>query len=285
MADVSWPNMSVDRYAALERATGVEVRKINGIWWQRVRPFFYRPLLPFKKYDLVTLSDRSCRLGVFQYAVNTGQVHNSYLNPIVFDDLQNYDVAKLQKNARNNLKKAFLNPITVRRIADERELSEKGHPVYVSFYERTKFNFDTSRRRKPGFALWAKTLLQFPEVVVLGAFLGHELLSFEITCRVDNAIIIKTIVNSDKALELRTPDLVLHCCRTSAIETPDICLIYHGMFSPNPGLNKYKIMRGARVLALPAHLTVHPALLSLIQRGAKGLYDHLHGQDNKALAC
>src|SRR5271168_4378956 len=73
-------SMTVDRYAAFERATEMKVVKFGDIWWHRVRPFLYRPLLPFKKYD-VKVAEGIGRIGVFQYGVEDAQSCNSYLNP------------------------------------------------------------------------------------------------------------------------------------------------------------------------------------------------------------
>jgi len=43
--------MSEERYAAFEHATAMTVVKCGSAWWTQVRPYLYRPLLPFKKYD------------------------------------------------------------------------------------------------------------------------------------------------------------------------------------------------------------------------------------------
>lgn len=117
----------------------------------------------------------------------------------------------------------------------------------------------------------------------MGAFLGDELLSFEVTCLVGNTLILKTIVNSDKALQLETPQLLLHHVRTRAVDCPDICIIYDGMLSQKTSLDKYKIMRGARVLALPAHHTVHSILLALVAKVNRRIYKRLLGRNEDAL--
>lgn len=236
--------MSVERYAAFEQATGAKVVRIGEIWWQQSRSFLYRPLLPFKKYDLTRIREGFDRVGVFQTAVEDKQPSNSYLNPIMYERPQDYDANKFRDSARKNLNKALRNPIAVRFIVDAEQFSEMAYPVYLSFYKRTKYRFDTSRKDKAKFTGWAHAVFQFPEAVVLGAFVGQELVSFEIACLVENTLILKTLVTSDKALTLNAPDLLLHSYRTIAQHHPEIQVIYDSMLAANVGLNNYKVRRG-----------------------------------------
>ncbi|HEY7292603.1 MAG TPA: hypothetical protein VH583_22390 [Vicinamibacterales bacterium] len=269
--------MNTDRYAAFEQATGGKLVKAGDMWWRQVRPLFYRPLLPFKKHDLKETMRGVHRIGAFQHGVLDGQSSNSYLNPIVFDELGTYDMKNLRKNVRSQVKKALQSDISVRRIIDEGELAEKGHSVYLSFLERTKYSFDSNRRQKEGFARWVHTILQFPEAVVLGSFAGEEMLSFEISCLVEGAVILKTIVNSDRALKLYVPDLLLHHTRISARQQSEIELIYDSMLTHSAGINEFKILRGGKVVALPAFLHLNAATVWLIKRSSKSAYDKLRG--------
>jgi hypothetical protein len=197
-----WLEMTEERYAAFERATAMTVVQCESTWWTQVRPYFYRPLLPFKTYDSRKMRQEFDRMGGYQHGVQAGEPHNSYLNPIIFDDLRNYDAESLRKGARGCLKKALNENLTVRRLTDVEEFWEQGYPAYLSFFNRTRYHFDTSRREKAGFRRWAQRVFQFPEAVVLGAFRGEQLVSFEISCRVGDALIIKTVVHSDAALKL-----------------------------------------------------------------------------------
>jgi hypothetical protein len=283
--DAGWRPMTIDRYAAFERATAMKVVKVGDIWWHRVRPFLYRPLLPFKKYDLNKTTKEFSRIGAFQHGVEDGQDYNSYLNPIVFDELQDYDMQKLPYSARKHIKKALKNNVTVSRIVDEREFCENAYPCYVSFYERTKYGFDRSRRTREGFFHWAHTLFQFPETVILGAFVGPELVSYEIGCLVEDTLFLKTLVNSDKALKLGAADLLLHTYRMSSREQPAIHAIYDSMLGQSPGINEYYMVRGARVLALPAVLHMHSGLRWLIRNVNKRIYGRLLGFSNDELVA
>jgi hypothetical protein len=283
--EARWQPMTIDRYAAFERATAMKVVKVGDIWWHRVRPFLYRPLAPFKKYDLNKTTKEFDRIGAFQHGVEDGQACNSYLNPIVFDEPRDYDMQKLPYSVRKHIKKALKNDVTVRRIENEREFSENAYASYVSFYERTRYGFDRSRRTREGFSRWVHTLFEFPETVILGAFAGRELVSFEIGCLVEETLFLKTLVNSDKALKLGAADLLLHSYRMSSREQSGIHAIFASMLGQSPGINEYYAVRGARVLSLPAVLHMHPGLQWLIRNANKRIYGRLHGFSHDELAA
>jgi hypothetical protein len=272
----SWVPMSIDRYAALESAAGLKVTKQGDVFWQQVRPFFYRPLAPYCGYDQAATARQFGKLAAFQHGVLNGQPSNSYLNFIVFDDLRNYDPGKLHRNAQRNLRAAQKNGLVAARLADEKQFVEQGYELYLSFYRRAKYEFATQRTRKEGFAQWARALFQFPDMPILGAFQGDKLLGFEMSCRIGDTVIRKTMVHSDKGLELRAPDLLLHHCRVAAREDPSITLVYDSGLSTH-GIDEYKLRRGAHVTAIPAYLHVNPILLGLIKKFGSTSYQRLGG--------
>ena len=91
--------MTIDEFAMFQQANGMNVVKIDDIWWAEVRPFFFRPLLPFteiypnsERYPLKSL------IGGFQHVVPPGIKTNSHMNFLVFDNLQDYSLNMLSKN-------------------------------------------------------------------------------------------------------------------------------------------------------------------------------------------
>jgi hypothetical protein len=284
MEKIIWPVMSLERFAALEASTGQSVTRQGDMYWKRIRPFFYRPLVPYLQYDTQTVARTFGKLAVFQHAVQDGQPYNSYLNPIIFENPREYEVRKLQSNAQRCLKSAQKNELQVRRITDEGEFCDKGHDVYLSFYQRSGYHYATYRTRKEGFARWSRGLFQFPELLIFGAYKDDELFGFEVTCLVEGAVILKSIVHSDKGLGLRSPDIVLHHCRSLAREDLNVHMIYDSPMS-SAGIDQFKIRRGARVLALPARLHANPFLLLVAKKARKALYRRLLGLNPQEIAA
>ena len=218
-----------------------------------MRPFFYRPLFPFCKYDRFSVDHSFQKLAAYQHAVLEGQSSNSYLNLIVYDNIRSYDGEKLHRGPAKNISLAIERGVKVKRLFDERAFCSQGYEVYLSFYRRTRYGFAKNRIDREGFEQWTKTLFRFPELVVLGALSGASLLGFGVACAVEGTVIIKSGVHSNVGLELHTPDLMLHHWRLAARNDSTVSTIYDSAMT-TPGIDEFKRRRGAVVKALPAHL-------------------------------
>lgn len=279
-----WRSMTADRYAALSRLMGAVVYNSGTIWWKRTHGVLYRPLLPFQTYDLEEVRSQFTRFGAVQYGVMDGQVHNSYLNFFVFDDVRDYDMKKLHRGTLWNLRLALKNKLEIRAFADETEFSDKARDVYMSAYRRTHYNPDPRRLTKAGFEIWAHTLFGFPELVVTGVFSGSELVSFGTSCVVNETLILNSGVHSPRALELRAPDALLHYWRSNVRQNSQISRIYDGMLAFRPGINDFKLRRGGRALALPAFLDIDRFTLWLAHKLGRSIRKRLFGLSAEELA-
>ena len=269
--------MTLEKFAQLESATGEVVCNLSDTWWYRVRPFFYRPVLPTITIDPQKVKSSFKKIRSFQHSVDNNHYHNSYLNFIVFDQVQEYDISKISKNCRRKIKRASRNGLTIRPIENLEELTEKGYPLYLIFYNRTKFSYRDDRREKIKFIKWCEELFKFPELSILGAFEGDELVSIDISCLVDDLIVFKEGINSPRGLKLRATDLILHMLRSEASKLENIKCIYVGYVSQNQNINKYKLQRGAKVVSKPAYLHLHPSLLWTLKRVKENVYSRLVG--------
>ena len=186
----------------------------------------------------------------------------------------------LKKGHRKKVKKALDNRLTVSRITDPNNFAENGFSVYRSFYDRTRYSYRKDRIEKDVFFQWAQLIFCYPEVMVIGIYLGKELISIEISCLVNDVLILKESINSDKALELHASDLAYHFYQENASKQRDIKAIYAGFLLREKNINRFKIERGARVINMPAYLHVHPMLLWLLKIFTKNVYCRLKGVNN-----
>ena len=275
--------MSVDEYAALELACGEKLVRAGTRWWRRVRPCFYRPLLPFEE---ISPSDanppRACRLGGAQYVVPDGVVANSQMNFILFEKPQSYSLQQLKKNIRYQVRKAE-KAFSVRPLTSATELASKGHSVYLSFYDRTEYGYRTDRIQYGKFALWAQTLYAFSNGLVLGAFDKEELVALSISYLVQDVIFYSTFFSKTEALSRYVSDLMLHKIRESAAVLTNVRFIFAGMVGMGPGLDAFYSMRGATMVARPALLAGNAFSLFLLRTFLKQSYQKLLG--NGAVEC
>lgn len=272
--------MSIDEYAEFNRAMGANLRQKNGVWWQQQHPFFYRPLFPFLELTSRDVDEHPRCLGAMQHAVPRGETCNSHMNFIVYEQPDSYKLSTLPKVNKRRILKTYKR-LTIRPILDQEEFTAQGYPVYLCFYKRTHFSYKSDRRNPRIFADWARSLFRFPKVVVLGAYSQNKLVQIDITCLVEDTLFYLDSINSGEALELQSPELMLHTIRDFAAKHEGIKCIYSGWLAQKESLNKFKIERGARVLVMPAYLHLHRGLLSLIKFARKSLYHRLIGLDER----
>jgi len=273
-----WPRMSVDRFAELYSTTGFAVFKQGDVWWKQ-GTVFHRPLLSHRKYDLHKTKAQLNKFGVFQFGVQDDQSHNCYLNFIVFDN--RYNVTGLPSSVVRGLKTAMKCGVVVRPISDEEEFASKGYPVYMSAFQRNQYaantRWGTQRRNPQGFSKWSHSIFQFPETIILGAFAGDELLSFEISWLVEDTLMLSTIVHSDQGLELRAPDILLHTWRATARDVPGLNVIWDSALG-STGVDEFKLRRGGRAIALRAHVNISRPMLWAVKHFWPGVHQKIAGR-------
>ena len=103
-----WEPMSIEQFAKYRREEGMELVKIDGIWWAEVRPCFFRPLFPFceikpwsKRYPTKSV------LGGFLHLVPPSVKAESCSNFHVYDHLKDYSLETLSGKRRKTTREAM----------------------------------------------------------------------------------------------------------------------------------------------------------------------------------
>jgi hypothetical protein len=269
-----WKSMCVDEYAALEIAMGAKLVKSGGVWWREVRPFFYRPLLPFREFDPKELKCPPLALvGGAQHAVPNGTTSNSRMNFLIFEDPHSYSMESLTQGSRRHIRRA-MSTFTVKPI-DLDELIAGGHSVYLSFYERTKYRYKSERTEQRHFDSWANRLFRFPKVQVHGAFRGSELKSVSVSYVVEDILFTPTFFSHTDALSEFVSELMLHSVREQAAGSDQIGLVFAASADMQRGLVDFYLLRGARVVSKPARLRVNPLALASVKIFNRAEYSKL----------
>ena len=277
-----WSSMSVDEYAAFHGSMGQKVQKIGGVWWRRVRPFFYRPLLPYCE-----LQPKQCicpplsLIGGAQYLVPSGTASNSSVDFLLFQDPHTYSIEILSKKNRYCVRRA-MKTFTVRPIVDPDTLIS-GHEVYLSFYSRTKYGYKSDRTDVRKFADWARSLFRFPKVRVHGAYRGEDLVSISVTYVVEDVLFLATLFSKTDALSQFVSDLMLHSLRVEAAESENIKSVFASMAGRERGLDEFYLLRGARLIRKPARLFISPLVLIPLKIFKRNEYLRLQRGTEKGL--
>jgi hypothetical protein len=251
--------MSPAEYSAVQRELGAKVVSQNGIFWRRVRPFFYRPILPFQEIsraEMLTSFHWPCG---FQHVLAGGEPANSMMHFIMLDQLQAYALGDLGRRRQQLIRQAA-RQFEVRPVRDLREFKEQGFRVYQSFYDRTGYGYRKDRKSQAGFHQWAETIFRQPKVILLGGYGAAGLVGLSCSFWVDRTLVYASLFCETEALKKNLGELMFHQLRMLAAQEPRIAEILVRNYQMGNSLDHYYLLRGAKLVSKPARL-VMPALI------------------------
>jgi hypothetical protein len=278
---IDWQEMAAGEFAAFEQLLDPHIVLRNGIYWRRVRPFFYRPLLLFHEFAPGAVKPPSlARLGGFQHAVPTGEKANSCLNLLIFENVEAYSLEQLDYNRKRQVKQAA-KQFVIRPVADVREFKEQAYPVYLSFYERTHYQHGAQRRNRAFFSQWAEALFQLPKALVLGGYRKGMLEGVSVSLFVEETLCYAMFFCNSESLRAGLSDLMLHTVREAAAQSRRVKRIFSGMYKGGNGLDDFYLLRGCQVVRKPALLNVNPLAAFLLKSFLSRYYAHMRGEIQK----
>jgi hypothetical protein len=273
--------MSMVDFAAFERLLGQRVVRANDCYWSQVRPCFFRPLLPTQEYRLDAISAPwSASLGGFQCAVPPKEKANSSLNLLLFDS-EGYSLDSLDYNRKRQVKLAQ-KQFDIRPMTDVSEFKKNAYPIYLSFYERTRYYWGAKRRDRTFFSHWADALFQMPKVLILGGYQKGELRGVSLSLLVEDTLLYATFFCDTHSMRLYLSDLMLHAVRNIAAEHPHVRHIFAGMCKAEEGLNDFYLLRGCNIVRKRAVLRVNPLAAFALRNLMPKQYATLQGGFNGA---
>lgn len=269
--------MAEEDSAAFAGLLGPRVVRVGDTLWGEVRTFFYRPLFPFAEHrPEVVRPPRLSALGGVQYAVSPEAKSNSVLNWLLFDRTSDYTLASLDKNRRRQVKLAA-REYSIRQLTDVGEFKLQAHPLYLSFYERTRYKVGARRRDPVYFAAWAEALFRIPNVLVLAAYRNGALGGISLSYQVRDTVYYATFFCDSAALDQHLSDLMLHTVRESAAVAPGVRQVFVGMFKGIRGLDDFYLHRGAKLVRQRAWLQINPLARLLLEKCLPKQYAQLLG--------
>ena len=282
---IPWQPMTVKEFARFRCSFGERVIESNGIFWRQVRPFFFRPLLPYKEYQATLVKPPpKAWWGGFQYAVPQGPSANSSLNLLLFQDAENYSLETLSDQHRRQIKSAARQWV-VRQITDREEFKQSAYPVYLSFYERTRYPFAAQRTRRDYFSQWADRLFQIPKAMILGGYHNGRLGGVSVSLLVDDTVHYPTVFCDTESLRAHLSSFMLHTVREAVAQSRCARQIFAGLGKSAEGrtVDQFYLQRGCQPVRQPARLVLNPVAASLLKRFARKPYAHLMGESSPSL--
>jgi hypothetical protein len=276
-----WECMTMDEYAEFEAGNGSEVFKIDGVWWKSVRPFFYQPLFPLHEFaPFAKRPPLAALLGGFQHLVPDPGNANSQKNFFVWENVRQYSIGRINHQFRNNIQRG-MKFYSIREVATREEFVAAGHPVYLSFYERTRYGYKKERVDKGNFAGWAANLYRFPKIKKLGAYRGGELAALDISYQLEDVVMEATSFSRTEDLKYHVLDVMAHALREGAAASPGIRLIMRGSVTGEKRIDESKVRRGCTILSKPAYYQMNLFADLLLRSFMKNQYVKLLGAMDK----
>lgn len=259
--------MTLEEYASFQASLGTPAKRVDGQFWHQVRPFFYRPLLPFQQLEQVPVRvPWPATFGGWQCAVSDFTPSNSALNCLMFLNARDYSLEQLDYERRRQVRAASKH-FTVRPFEDCAEFADKAYPVYCSFFARTGYAYKADRRKKPNFDRWARTLFAASSVNKLGAFSASGAHAVSVSVAVGDTLIYSTFFAENEALRRNVSGLMLHTVRMACAQRGDVHQVFSGMRKSGAGrrIDEFLIERGCATVAIPALYKLNPLAESLLK--------------------
>lgn len=263
----SWQKMRIEEYAAYQGSTGERIVKAGQLYWRRVRPFFYRPLLPFTEHSPDTVCPPTPGFfGGYQYAVSSGQKANSLINLLMYEDVEQYSEAVLDRHKRNQIRSAA-KEFYIRPIESAAEFKKEAYPVYLSFYERTHYGHKSERRYRSSFSRWADTIYRFAKVAILGAYRDGHLGAVNISELVGDTLLYSTGFCDSDSLRRHVTSFFLHSVLEAAANCEGVKSVFAGpyKYQGRQGVDRFFFERGCSLVQKPAMVRLNPVTMALVR--------------------
>ena len=256
--DAARHQMTPTEHGRLEEALGERLVQRGGIFWRQVRPFFYRPLLLSQPVDEQTMQAPCGWPGGFQHVVCDPAHANSSMNFLVYERNCDYQLQKLDHEHRRVIKKAAQR-FHVRLVDVLPEFVEHGHRAYLSFYQRTGYRYMAERSDKAHFARWAERLMGASKAIVLGGYGAEGLTAVSVSYWVSDSLIYDTVFADADALKQGVGEVMLHELRRAVGLEPSISQVVVRSYQGGNNMDRYYLLRGARIARRPARFVVNAA--------------------------
>jgi hypothetical protein len=256
--------ISLDEYAHIHMCQGHNVKLTGSTYWIEVRPFFYRPLVPYLAIASPTALP-PCRLGIYQFAVENRSDANSTINFRIYEDCDAYSIAAQKNDVRRAVRIAS-SAFRVKRMEDEREIGQRGYELYRTFYKETRYRYLSARLQPSFFSKWVESLFICPKTVVLGGFAPDGLKAVAVCHWIGDLLLYSTFFSDKASLRRHIGDLMLHTIRQMAVGHKEIRRILAGMYCGGTGVDNFDLLRGAKIERKAARYVMCPSLIGVCVR-------------------
>jgi hypothetical protein len=285
IASLRLQNVSVEQRVVADRKMGERFHLFNGVWWHRVKPFFYLPvsfLMPLKPHEAPPCP--WIALGGYYHAVPEGSPSNGSIVTNEVSDPGKFQLEMLKQNKNGPRKvreiERGLSVLAVRRVVNLDDLMGDGYRIFRDWDRRT-VGVWSKDIHVAGFQRWADRVFHHPHDLLLGAYFKDRLVAFALMKSTDGvANVVNTFGDHSIYKTLRiSPTTVLNYAYIKICgQSAGIHKAINGLRSLKDSLEHYKTELGYRHVCYPAFICLRGPVRSLVRLLMPVQYCRLMGQ-------
>jgi hypothetical protein len=258
--------MLASEYIDQQIKAGKNIHFHQGVWWQKFRTFFYKPVLPMQKIVPGEAKPHSFKslLG-YSHLVTDEKIANRHWSVMLMrsDKLQEFSLKNLPDARRRNIRKG-LRLTEIKKIVDIDAVIKNMRDICIATANRTQHgkaaayyvrHFDEWQAR-------VRTSFAMPQREWWGAYFQGSLIAYFYCLLIEDTMFIEAIKSHTDFLDKRPNDALMFAfldyCRTLP---GDIQVIGGDWCQGKETLNKYKESFGFERVDLPKYIHCHPLVL------------------------
>ena len=246
---------------------GYKVHLNKGVWWQKIAPFFYKPVI--RLMPIVPGQAYPSRLKSFlgySHVVTDKKFANGVWSVMLLseDRLKTYDFKSISSSKRARVRKG-LKHSEVRRIENIESVLEEMRDICISTAKRTRHGLPPEYYIK-NYEKWCRYIkkeFSLSNREWWGVFFQDKLIAYFYAYMIDHTMFIVTAKSHTDFLDKCPNDCLLFKFLKYCRDLADCRQVIFGDWAPDtPTLNKFKEKYGFKKVDLPVYKKYNPIILS-----------------------
>ena len=267
--------MRAEEFIKQQITTGHEIHFNKGIWWQRIAPFFYKPVVQFQE----TMPGKSApaffkSLSGYSHLVSDKKLANKYWSVMLLDHekKKEFTIKSLSSSKRAQVRKG-LRLTEIKKIENIEPVIEDIKNICISQARRTLHGLPPEYYIKhyKKWRIWITKEFNLPKREWWGSFYQGSLIAYNYSVQVDDAMAIYTAKSHTDFLDKCPNDALVYTFLDYCKSLDNCKKIIYGEWSREAGsLNEFKRKYGFERVDFPVYAKYNPLVL-LCKKGASRL--------------
>lgn len=245
-------------------AAGYKVHYNKGVWWQRIAPFFYKPVVHFQKIMPGESSPKFSKafLG-FNHLVTDKKFANQSWPVMVLNEkkLKEYTIYSLPTPKRARIRKG-LKMTEIKRIENIESVIEDLKNICISTRMRIEHGRPVHYYKTEEWRSWITKEFSLPKREWWGAYYQNSLIAYIYAVPIDETMFIYAAKSITEHLDKCPNDALIFSFLNYCKELPDCNQVMFGDGGPTaPGVNLFKEKLGFEEINLPVYTRYNPLVL------------------------